>query len=134
MRIMGASRHVTLHHYVEDHPDAVALIVAGRYRVAADSLPVWTTVESASFLKRFGRLGDRLPGGHLGVGEDAPLAEIVERSRTELDPPTREVGIPDRDGTRRPFVAEAFFNGSCHFVLVIDRKARRLGRRTRLAS
>ena len=27
----GASMHATLHDYVEEHPDAVALLVAGRH-------------------------------------------------------------------------------------------------------
>lgn len=130
----GASRHVALHHYVEDHPDALALIVAGRYPSGADQLPVWRSVESSSFLERFGRLHNLLPGGVLSIAEDAPLAEIVQRSRTELDPPTKTVTLPDMDQTRHRFEAEAFFNGSCFFVLVIERKARRLGRRVRLAS
>ena len=131
-----ASRHATLHYYVQEHPDAVALLIAGRYPYANGTLPIWKSVESVEFLRRFGRLRDRLPGASLGIidGENAPLADITIAARTTIDPPAKPVGIPDGDGTKRPFVAEAFYNGKCHFVMVSEEKARRLGRRIRLAS
>lgn len=114
----------------------MALLVAGRYRYADGTLPIWRSVESQEFLKRFGRLKDQLPGGVLSVVEegDAPLADIVNESRLALDPPSKEVRLTDKAGTRSIFVAEAFFNGYCNLVFVADRKARRLGRRVRLAS
>jgi hypothetical protein len=132
----GASRHATLHFYAEHHPDAVALLVTGRYLRWDGTLPIWRSVESPNFLGRFGRLRDLLPGGVLSTqpGDNAPLAEIVQASRTSLDPPTTELLISDRDGTQHKFEAEAFFNQYCHFVLVVESKARRLGRRVRLAS
>lgn len=132
----GASRHATLHYYAELHPDPVALLIAGR-RIRHDgTIPIWRSVESPSFLKRFGRLRDRLPDGILGAveGDSAPLAEIITASRRAVDPPSKRVGIPDGDGTKVPFVAEAFYNQHCQFVLVTEEKARRLGRRLRLAS
>ena len=132
----GASRHATLHYYAELHPDPVALLVAGRRPRVDGTLPVWRSVESAAFLRRFGRLRELLHGGALstieGIGD--PLAEIVNASRLAVDPPSKRVGIPDRDGTKVAFVAEAFFNQHCQFVLVSDERARRLGRRMRLAS
>ncbi len=131
-----ASRHATLHFYVEEHPDAVALLIAGRFQRVDNTLPIWRTVESDEFLRRFGRLQQHLPGGVLSIADDfptAPLAEIITRSRLEVDPPTTDLTIPDGDASRQHFVAEAFFNGNCHFVLVVERKARRLGRRVRLA-
>lgn len=132
----GASRHATLHYYVEEHPFPIALLVAGRYPHADGTLPIWRSVESESFLQRHGRLEQLLPGGKLLVedGADAPLAEIICRSKLAVDPPNCDVTIPDLDGGERKFIAEAFFNGYCHFVTVADRKATRLGQRVRLAS
>lgn len=131
----GASRHATLHYYVEEHPDAVALLVTGRFPYWDGTLPVWRSVESEAFRRRFGRAVDRLPGRQLSIveGPAAPLADIVKESRISVDPPTKLVGVPDKDGTKHPFVAEAFFNGHCHFVVLVDKKARLLGRRLRLA-
>jgi Zn-dependent peptidase ImmA (M78 family) len=132
----GASRHATLHYYVEHHPYAVALLIAGRYPHADGSIPIWNSVESAEFERRFGRLQDRLPGGKLRIveGDGAPLAEILRASRTSIDPPSKVVRIPDSDGTHRRFVAEAFFNQRTYFVLVAEEKSTRLGQRVRLAS
>ncbi len=128
----GASAHATLRHYAEDHPDAVALLICGRYPVG-EALPVWSAVESQAFRKRFGRVGQMLPGKKLPIGEDAVLAEIVTASRTAHDPPSKLIGVPDGDGTKVPFIAEAYFNQHCYFVLLVDRRARLLGRRVRLA-
>lgn len=135
-RRYGASRHATLHYYAELHPDPVALLIAGRRRRPDGTLPIWRSVESPSFRARHGRLHERLPGGVLSTAEDesGPLAEIVNASRMQTDPPSKRVGIPDGDGTKVTFVAEAFYNQHCQFVLVSDEKARRLGRRLRLAS
>jgi len=131
-----ASRHATLHYYVQEHPDAVALLVAGRYQHLDGTIPIWNSIESPEFERRFGRFKDHVPGRALRIveGEDAPLADILTASRTELDPPSKLVRIYDHDQTKRAFVAEAFFNGKCHFVMVSERQARRLGRRVRIAS
>lgn len=132
----GASRHATLHYYVEEHPYPIALLVTGRYPYSDGTLPIWRSIESRSFLERHGRLEQLLPGRRLSIEDraDAPLAEIVCRSKLAVDPPSCEVTIPDLGGRRRRFVAEAFFNGHCHFVTVSDLKATRLGQRVRLAS
>jgi hypothetical protein len=70
----------------------------------------------------------------LGEGEGAPLAEIVRASRLALGAPSTVLKLADRRGRERKFLAEAFFNTRCNFVLVVDQKAARLGRRVRLAS
>ncbi len=131
----GASFHATLHHYVEDHPDPVALLIAGRYPSAEGFLPIWQSVESATFSERHGRLIDRLPDRNLSTleGERAPLADIINAAKLAVDPPTKTISIPDRAGTAVEFAAEAFFNQRCNFILVAERKARRAGRRLRLA-
>jgi hypothetical protein len=132
----GASRHATLRFYVEEHPYPLALLVCGRYPYADGTLPIWNSIQSASFERRFGRLQDQLPGGRLslGEGEGAPLAEIVRASRLALGAPSTVLKLADRRGRERKFLAEAFFNTRCNFVLVVDQKAARLGRRVRLAS
>lgn len=132
----AASRHAAAHYYVEEHPDAVALVVAGRYPRANGTVPVWHSIESRRFLRQFGRFEDHLPNGALSIveGDTGPLADIVNEARTALDPPSKNVGLTDKGGSQRLFVAEAFFNGYCYFVFVADEKARRLGRRARLAS
>lgn len=132
----GASRHATLRYYVEHHPFAVALLIAGRRAEGDGSIPIWHSVESVEFEQRFGRLQDRLPSGTLRItdGQDAPLADILRASRSSIDPPSKVVRIPDHDGTRHPYVAEAFFNQWNHFILVAEEKSTRLGQRVRLAS
>jgi hypothetical protein len=132
----GASRHATLHYYVEHHPYAVALLIAGRYPYSDGSIPIWNSIESADFERRFGRLQGHLPGGKLRTldSSSAVFADILQASHTSTDPPSKIVGLRDTDGTSRPFVAEAFFNQWNHFVLVAERQATRLGRRVRLAS
>jgi IrrE N-terminal-like domain len=134
-RQYGASRHAALHYYVQEHPDAVALLVAGRYMRFDGTLPVWRSVESPEFLRRFGRLRTLLPGGQLSVvdGDGAPLAEIINASKVALDPPSKPIGVRDKDGNRRRFIAEAFFNQHCHLIFIAEAKSRRLGRRVRLA-
>jgi hypothetical protein len=132
----GASRHATLHYYTEHHPDAVALLVAGRYPHADGSIPIWNSIESADFQKRFGCLREHLPDGKLRIWDssNAPFADILQASHTSIDPPSKIIGLHDTDGTSRLFVAEAFYNQWTHFVLVAERRATRLGRRVQLAS
>jgi hypothetical protein len=132
----GASRHATLHYYVEEHPFAVALLIAGRFQHADGCLPIWRSVESAEFERRFGSLRASLPEGKLSLteGADAPYAEIRNASRLAVDPPNTIVVLSDRDGSPRRFVAEAFYNQYSHFVLVAEERATRFGRRVRLAS
>jgi IrrE N-terminal-like domain len=130
----GASRHAAIHYYVEEHPDEVALLVAGRLKRLDGSVPIWRSIESPSFRKRFGRLEDRLPGRKLKLteGDDAPLARICIEAQVSLDPPSTKLSIPDLRGRRRRFVAEAFYNQHCYFILVASERSRKLGRRSRL--
>ncbi|MEJ7892933.1 MAG: ImmA/IrrE family metallo-endopeptidase [Solirubrobacteraceae bacterium] len=130
----GASRHAAAHYYVQEHPDAVALLVAGRYPYFDKTLPVWRSVESPEFLRRFGRLRDRLPAGQLSLQQDALFAGILEDARLAVDPPSTPIVIPDNGSTKRRFVAEAFFNGYTNLIFVAETKSRRLGQRVRLAS
>jgi hypothetical protein len=67
----GASLHATIRYYVLHHPDNLALLVAGRYVGSAGSLPIWRSIESASFSARFGSLADRMPRGRLLIAAGA---------------------------------------------------------------
>ena len=130
----GASCHATLRYYVEHHPDAVALLIAGRYLDGNASLPVWNSIQSPSFAARFGPLVGRLPGGLLRVGGDgAPLGDLIDACRKQSDPPRKEVAITDMNGSRKRFVAESWFNQHSVFVMVAEKRATRLGRRVRLS-
>jgi len=84
----GASRHATLRYYVEHHPYAVALLITGRYVEPDGTIPIWNSIESTEFERRFGSLQDRLPGKTIQIsgGPDAPLADILLASRSSIDP------------------------------------------------
>lgn len=130
----GASSHATLHYYSEGHPDAVALIVAGRYPYADGSVPIWRIVRSEPFDLRFGNvLHQFAPGGRMQLRDvDSPFGDICQRSRSCFAPPSKEITLSDRGGREHAFHAEAFYNQRCQFVMVVENKARRLGRRARL--
>jgi IrrE N-terminal-like domain len=116
----GASRHAAAHHYVEGHPAPLALLVAGRWPGRDGCLPIWSSVESPSFLARFGRLRGCLPGGRLAArdGPDAPLAEAIEAARRSSAPSAGELLLADRGGRLRRCRAEVANNRHCHLVLV----------------
>jgi hypothetical protein len=130
----GASRHATIRYYVEHHPDAVAVVIAGHYRQADGSLPIWHCIESPAFRQRFGRLSHSFPTGSLmpsdGLGQ--LLDEITQQALAADTFPVTDVVMPDLDGDDHDFVAEAYFNQHCLFVLFAPRRARRMGRRLRL--
>lgn len=105
----GASRHAALHFYADEHPDPVALLVAGRWPQRDGTLPIWSTVESRSFLARHGRVSDHL------ARLDGPLAEILDAARRTNDPPGTRVRL-----SGAAFAAEAYYNRHCHFVLVAE--------------
>jgi hypothetical protein len=121
----GASHHAAAHHYVEGHPEPVALLVAGRWPGADGALPVWRSIESASFLKRFGRLATCLPGGRLAArdGPGAPLAGAIDEARRSSEPAATALWLRDRGGRRRRLRAEVFNNRHCHLVFVAEATA-----------
>jgi hypothetical protein len=112
----GASRHATLHHYVQTHPGTLALLMAGRFPRRDGSLPVWRSVESAAFRRRFGQAAARYPRGLLpGTG----LHALAEASRTTSDCPETSVRLGDRHRGRR-FAAEAYDNRHAFLVLLVE--------------
>jgi len=118
----GGSRHAALHHYVQTHPDPLALLVVGRFPRRDGSLPVWRGVQSASFGSRFGRAAVRVPDG-LGAG--GGLRELAEAARTTNGVPTALVRLPGAAGAgAEAFRAEAHYNRHAFLVLLAPAAAR----------
>jgi hypothetical protein len=130
----GASRHATIRYYVLHHPDAVALLIAGRYQ-SHGSVPIWTSVESTSFATKYGSLADMMNGRLLIAGGNGkPLGDIARQAMRTTEVAAKDLIIRDLRGDRRDFVAEAFYNQHNLFVLVAEKKAVRFGRRIRIAA
>jgi hypothetical protein len=131
----GASLHATIRYYVLHHPDPVAVLVAGRYQNSDGSVPVWESVDSPSFLAKFGMLAGRM-AGHLMIagGDGQPLGDIAMKAMSGEAVAAKDVVIPDITGERRLFNAEAFYNRHNLFVMVTEKKAARFGRRIHVAA
>jgi hypothetical protein len=92
-------------------------------------------VDSPSFLAKFGTLADRMAGRLMIAGGDGqPLGDIAMKAMTDDEVAAKDVIIPDIDGEKRPFTAEAFYNHHNVFVMVTEKKAARFGRRIRIAA
>ena len=131
----GASIHATIRYYVLEHPDPVAVLVAGRYLKSNGSVPVFGSVDSPSFLAKFGTLADRMAGQLMIAGGDGqPLGDIARKAMSGGEVAAKETLIPDISGERCVFIAEAFFNRHNLFVMVTEKKAARFGRRIRIAA
>jgi hypothetical protein len=119
----GASLHAAIRYYVLHHPDPVAVLVAGRYQNRVGSVPVWESVESPSFLAKFGMLADRMAGQLMIGGDSQPLGDIAMKAMSGTEVAAKDVIIPDINGERCPFIAEAFYNTFNLFVMVTEKKA-----------
>jgi hypothetical protein len=106
-----ASVHATLHHCVQADRGTSALVVAGRFRQRDGSLPVWRSVESPSFRRRFGS-ARALVGDVIAAG--SPLSALAAHARTSSEAPTATVRL----GAQR-LAAQAHDNR--HAVLVLLR-------------
>jgi hypothetical protein len=115
----GASRQAAAHQYVYGHEACVAVAIAGRWPGRDGALPVWHTVESPSFARRFGRLA-----APIDTRDGAPFAAAVAEARCSSEPVDARVKLRDRGGTRRSFHAEVFNNRHCHLVFVAARTGR----------
>jgi IrrE N-terminal-like domain len=93
----AASRQAAAHHYVQRSHEPVALAIAGRWPGRDGRLPVWRTVESPGFQRRFGRL------------EVPRLDGAVEAARCASEPVTARAGR---------LHVEVFNNRHCHLILV----------------
>jgi len=127
----AASIHATIRYYVLHCPYRVAVLITGRY--GTKSVPVWTSVESPSFLAEFGPFKD-LAGSRLLIagGKAEPLGDIAQEARSGGTVTSKGIDFIDLRGVDRHFLAEAFFNQFNLFVMVTERKATRLGRKVRI--
>jgi hypothetical protein len=129
-----ASCAATIRYFVEHHPDPLAVLVAGRYERADGTVPIFLALESPAFSERFGPIAGRFTSGSLPLDGSHPLGPLLVQARDALEPPQKEVKIRDLNLGYRKFLAEAFFNGRCYFVVFSPTAQLRLGRRVRLAS
>lgn len=129
----GASYHATIRYYVMHHPDALALLVAGRY-AASGSVPLWKSVESPLFLERYGRLvtrrDQRIP---VGAESPHPLGTIAFLALAQSEIADTRFRLADRNGRQREFVAESFFNQHNLLIMVSEARATRFGRALKAA-
>jgi hypothetical protein len=131
----GASLHAAIRYYVLHHPDPVSVLVAGRYQNRAGSVPVWESVDSPSFLAKFGVLAGRMAGQLMIGGDGQPLGDIAMKAMSGTEVAAKDVIIPDINGERCPLVAEAFYNYFNLFVMVTEKKAAsRFARHVRVAA
>jgi len=129
----GASLHATIRYYVLHHPNPVAVLVAGRYLNSNGSVPVWESVDSPSFLAKFGVFADRMAGQLMIAGGDGqPLGDIAMKAMSGGQVAAKDVLIPDLTAEGRLFSAEAFYNQHNLFVMITEKKAARFGRRIRV--
>lgn len=122
-----ASLHATIRHYVEGHPEPLALLIAGRFETNG-ALPIWHAIESDTFREKFGALNRFFPGRRL----DHPpslLEAVGEAMKSSVRPPSCRIKVRDLRGDHRPFTAEAFFNQHCVFVMIAPHARVRTGRR-----
>ena len=108
----GASRHATLHHFVQTHRAATAMLTVGRFPRRDGSLPVWRSVESPAFRRRHCPAAAHYPAGLL---PGTALHALAEASRTTSSIPHGSVRIGDHG---RRFEAEAHYNRHAFLVLL----------------
>jgi hypothetical protein len=114
-REYGASVHAALHHYVVTHAAALALLVVGRFPRRDGSLPVWRSIESHPYRRRFARAADATPDGLL---PGSPLRALVEAARRSSEPPAARLPWRDPRGRVRRVLAHAHDNRHAFLVLV----------------
>ncbi len=129
-----ASCAATIRYFVEHHPDPLAVLVAGRYKRADGTVPIFLALESPAFRERLGPIAGRFPTRSLPLDDTEPLGPLLVEARDAVDPPSKEVKIRDLGRQYRRFLAEAFFNGRCYFVVLSPAARLRLGRKVKLAS
>ncbi len=132
--VFDASCAATIRYFVEHHPDPLAVLVAGRYPRADGTVPIFLALESPSFHKWFGAIAGHFPTQSLPLNDTHVLGPLLMEARDAIDPPATEVKILDLNKRHRRFVAEAFFNQHCYFVVFTPVTRLRLGRRVKVAS
>lgn len=130
----GTSCHATIRYYVEGHPDALGLIVAGQHPRYDGTVPILASFESPLFGQRYGHLSDLVPSRGLNVGRGTPsrVGRVARNALQVGSMDSVEIALKDLDGERQIFKADAFFNQRTIFVMLAERRATRLGRRVRV--
>ncbi|HEX5619041.1 MAG TPA: ImmA/IrrE family metallo-endopeptidase [Solirubrobacteraceae bacterium] len=113
----GASRQAAVHQFVAGHEAPVAVAIAGRWPGRDGQLPIWRSIESASFRRRFGRFA---PAGGFSTRDErgGSLASAIDAARRSSDPVTGSLRLRDRGGRTHRFRADVFNNRHCHLVFV----------------
>jgi hypothetical protein len=114
-REYGASVHAALHHYVLTHAAALAMLVVGRFPRRDGSLPIWRSVESRRYRRRFERAAAAMPRGLL---PGSPLRELVEAARRADEPAVARLPWEDGRGGPRRVRAHAHYNRHAFLVLL----------------
>jgi hypothetical protein len=114
-REYGASAHAAVHHYVLTHAAPLALLIVGRFPRRDGSLPVWGSVESRRYLRRFDRAASAIPAGLL---PRSPLRELVEAARCTSEPVVARLPWADPSGRVRRVVAHVHYNRHAFLVLL----------------
>jgi hypothetical protein len=110
----GSAERVS-QHYVVTHARALAMLVVGRFPRRDGSLPVWRSVESPRYRRRFDRAAAAMPGGLL---PGSPLRELVEAARRASEPPVARLPWTDARGAVRRVRAHAHYNRHAFLVLL----------------
>jgi hypothetical protein len=130
----GASIHASVRHYARFHPDAIAVLVGGRFPRMNGTVPVYSVDASPSFSARFGLAESLFLDGLPASAEHSdPLGAVVEEARTEFEVTASRVVVLDLNGEPHVFVAEAFDNQRNVFLMLTEDKAAGAhGRRVRI--
>lgn len=130
----GASMTAAVRHYPDHHPDQVAVLVAGRFRVGQGRLRIWSGHESPSFRRQFGPVAGLFPDGlPAQEADDHPISSIVCQALDHGDTASTAIQLLDLRGDPKRFVAEAFFNQRVILVLLTDwAAAHRVSRRLKV--
>ena len=124
----GSSRHASIRYYVENHPDRIALMIAGRYLSPRDDLPIFTGAQSAAFRARYGPVTDLL-GWRLPASEESAIGEVVRGAMLSASVESGRVTIRDLKANDRTLTCEAFFNQYTVFVILAETGWLPLGKR-----
>lgn len=130
----GASLTATIRYYAEHHPDAVGLVVAGRYPRADGTVPIWVATQSEHFTDQFGEFRSFFPGPGVSVaseGEDA-FGPIALAALSTSGVSSAELRLRDRNGDWVRCDVQAFFNQRCLFVFATPVRRVRRGRRLKV--
>lgn len=133
---VGASAHATIRYFCERHPEQpVAVAITGAMITSAGRLPIYHTLESPVFRRRYGPLAAQLPSDRwLPVSEGLGNGQLAEAVRDARLSRTSEFEFPlrSRRGAQHPMRTEVFFNRR-NFFLMLRPRGLRLGRRIKAA-